>query len=173
MGTAVKIGTDRLEIIVLTVEQLRTLIYDIPSLEKELNVSYRAEPIEGIFKEIVKVQLEAAENDPDNCVWYSFWLIIRKTDGTVIGSAVFKGPPNDTGTVEIGYGLGKEFEKNGYMTEAITALCDWTLEDKNVSRITAVTDIYNYASQRILKKCSFKISDSRAENGRIFLERGK
>ena len=34
-----------------------------------------------------------------------------KTDRIVVGSADFKGLPNAQGEVEIGYGLGKEFEQ--------------------------------------------------------------
>ena len=57
--------------------------------------------------------------------------------------------------VEIGYGLGKEFEHNGYMTEAVQAMCKWALKQENVSHIIAETDIDGFASQRILQRCGF------------------
>ena len=63
---------------------------------------------------------------------------------------------NENGEVEIGYGLGKEFEHNGYMTETVKALSNWALEQSKVKNIIAETDINGYASQNILKRCGFK-----------------
>lgn len=48
------IETERLELILLTANQLKLWIEDIHSLERELNCSYRAELMEGFFLEIVK-----------------------------------------------------------------------------------------------------------------------
>ena len=48
-----KIETKKLELIPLTSDQLKLWCYDIKSLEKELNCIYKAEPMEGIFFEIV------------------------------------------------------------------------------------------------------------------------
>lgn len=149
------IKTDRLELYPLTPHQLKLWIEDIPALEKELNCSYEAEPMEGFLLEIVKGQLKITENDSVNYAWHSFWLLIRKTDRVVVGSADFKDIPNANKEVEIGYGLGKEFEHNGYMTEAVQAMCKWAMHQENVSHVIAETDLDGFASQRVLKKCGF------------------
>lgn len=73
----------------------------------------------------------------------------------VVGSADFKDIPNMEQAVEIGYGLGKVFEHNGYMTEVVQAMCKWALEQEKVSHIIAETDIDGFASQCILKRCGF------------------
>ncbi|EDS77799.1 hypothetical protein CBC_A0529 [Clostridium botulinum C str. Eklund] len=52
------IQTERLELIPLTPNQLRLWIEDISKLEKELDCSYKAEPMKGFFLEIVKNQYE-------------------------------------------------------------------------------------------------------------------
>ncbi len=57
-------------------------------------------------------------------LWHTFWFLIRKTDRIVVGSVVFKDVSGTKQEVEIGYGLGKEFEHNGYMTEAVQAMCE-------------------------------------------------
>ena len=150
-----KIETERLEIIPLTSSELKLWIEDISALEKELSCIYRGEPLEDWFLEIIKGQLEITENDPENYLWHSFWLLVRKCDRTVIGSADFKDVPDNTGEVEIGYGLGKEFEHNGFMTEAVKAMCKWALDQKNVTCIIAETGLDGYASQRILQRCGF------------------
>lgn len=149
------IETERLELYPLTPHQLKLWIEDIPALEKELNCSYEAEPMEGFLLEIVKGQLKITENDSVNYVWHSFWFLIRKTDRVVVGSADFKDIPNANKEVEIGYGLGKEFEHNGYMTEAVQAMCEWAMHQKNVSHVIAETDLDGFASQRVLKRCGF------------------
>lgn len=149
------IETERLEIYPLNAMQLKLWTEDIEALEKELHCFYKAEPMEGFFLEIVKGQLAITEKDPVNFMWHSFWLIIRKSDRAVIGSADFKDTPTANREVEIGYGLGKEFEHNGYMTETVKAMCRWAMGQEGVSRIIAETDIDGFASQRILRRCGF------------------
>nr|WP_235828932.1 GNAT family N-acetyltransferase [Anaerosacchariphilus polymeriproducens] len=86
---------------------------------------------------------------------HQFWFLIRKTDRVVVGSADFKDIPNAAQEVEIGYGLGKKFEHNGYMTEVVQAMCDWAIEQENVLHIIAETETDGFASQRILQRCGF------------------
>jgi len=151
------IETERLELIPLQPEQMRLWIYDIRALEKELAAVYMAEPMEGRFLDIVRYQMEIAEKDPGNYLWHSFWLIIRKKDRVIIGSADFKDIPDKSGSTEIGYGLGKCFEHNGYMTEAVMAMCDWAMKQNGVRAVIAETDLNGLASQRILERCGFKV----------------
>ncbi|GAA0077656.1 GNAT family N-acetyltransferase [Clostridium sp. CTA-5] len=150
------IQTERLEIIPLTLNQLKLWIEDIPALERELDCSYKAEPMEGFFLEIVKNQYEITLKDPNNYLWHSFFFLIRKYDRVVVGSADFKDIPNENGEVEIGYGLGKEFEHNGYMTEAAKAMCNWALKQNGVTNVIAETDLEGLASQKILERCGFE-----------------
>lgn len=58
-----KLETKRLTILPLTPAQLALWTDRIPQLEKELDCSYQAEPMEGIFKEIVSSQLLACKKD--------------------------------------------------------------------------------------------------------------
>jgi predicted acetyltransferase len=150
------IETNRLQLVPLTPGNINLWISDIKKLEEELNCKYMAEPMEGLFKEIVKGQAKITNEDPENYLWHSFWFLIRKNDRVVVGSLDFKDVPNSMGEVEIGYGLGKAFEKNGYMTEAVKGMCDWAFNNDNVKYIIAETDADGYASQRILKRCGFK-----------------
>ena len=117
-----KIDTERLELVALLPQQLKLLTTNIEKLEEELDAKYKAEPMEGFFLDIVKGQVEATEKDSENYFWHSFWLLIRKSDRVIVGSADFKDIPNKDCEVEIGYGLGKDFEHNGYMTEAVMAM---------------------------------------------------
>lgn len=150
------IETERLKIIALDYEQLNLLINNIEKLETQLNCKYEATPIEGFFKEILKEQLKITQKDKTNYIWHSFWLIIRKSDNIVVGMIDFKDIPNEYGEVEIGYGLGKKFEKQGYMAETVKELSNWVLNNNYAKSIIAETDIDGIASQNILQKCGFK-----------------
>lgn len=154
--TIMKIETERLNIIALTPDQLQLWTYNIKELEEELLCSYKAEPMEGLFREIVCGQVKKAQKDPDNYLWHTFWFIVKKSDHCVVGSIDFKDVPNSDGEVEIGYGLGRDFEHNGYMTEAVQAFCNWALQQNRVEHIIAETDIDGVSSQKILIRCGFK-----------------
>lgn len=149
------LDTDRLEIRLLTAAESRLWLERLPLLERKLACRYRAEPLTGAFRKAVEAQTAAAEADPECPQWHNFWLLIRKSDRLVVGSAVFKERPDAAGRVEIGYGLGREFEHCGYMAEAVEALCGWALRQEGVRHITAGTDPDGLASQRLLRKCGF------------------
>ena len=151
-----RIQTERLELVPLTPYQLKLWVVDIPALEKQLNCFYKAEPMKGFFLDIVRGQYEIAQKDYDHYVWHSFFFLIRREDRIVVGSAGFKDVPAENGEVEIGYGLGKEYEHNGYMTEATKAICEWALEQHDVSTVIAETDFDGFASQKVLERCGFK-----------------
>ena len=151
------IETERLCLIPLTAGQLRLWLEDVQTLENELNCTYRAEPLEGLFKNIVSGQLDKTGNDADNYLFHSFWFIVRKTDRVVVGSCDFKDVPNENGEVEIGYGLGKEYEGAGYMTEAIKAFCEWAMARKEISQVVAETETNNPKSENVLKRAGFTL----------------
>jgi RimJ/RimL family protein N-acetyltransferase len=72
-----------------------------------------------------------------------------------IGTIGFFGPPDEEGTVMIGYGLVEQARGFGYATEALRALVDYALARPEVSALVADPDLDNTASQRVLEKCGF------------------
>lgn len=153
---ALLLRTPRLELVPLTAQELDMLVSDLPRLEKRLGVTYRGEPLNGAFGSIVKGQYNIVADDPDNYVWNTFWLIVRREDRVVVGSSDFKAPPDSAGTVEIGYGLGRGFCHNGYMTETVRTMCRFAFSHKNVNRVIAETEIGNLPSIRVLTRCGFR-----------------
>jgi len=150
-----QLETERLILIPLTPEQLRLWTRDLPALEKALSCSYQAEPMEPWFVEIINGQAALAAADEANYLYRTFWFLLRKSDRVIVGSVCFKGAPNDAGEVEIGYGLGSAFEHQGYMTEAVRAMCDWALTQSDVTEVIAETEVGGLASENILKCCGF------------------
>lgn len=149
--------TERLELVPLTARQLNLWLEEVKTLEDELNCAYRAEPLTGLFYDIVSGQLAKTENDADNYMYHSFWFIIRKTDRAVVGLCDFKNMSDENNEVEIGYGLGKDFEGEGYMTEAVKVFCNWALAQKGICRIIAETEKGNKKSENVLKRVGFKV----------------
>lgn len=151
------LDTQRLELIPLTADRLRRWLDDLPRLEAELNCIYRGESLTDGFRDVVAGQLEIVSAHPADYLWTSFWLIVRKSDRSVIGSADFKRPPDGRGEVELGYGLAPAFERNGYMTETVQTMTAWALAQPGVRAVTAETERYNLASQHILERCGFTL----------------
>jgi ribosomal-protein-alanine N-acetyltransferase len=56
----------------------------------------------------------------------------------------------------MGYNFGRRFWGKGYATEAVAALTDAVMQQPGVIRLSAVVDIENPASARVLEKCGFK-----------------
>jgi RimJ/RimL family protein N-acetyltransferase len=65
-----------------------------------------------------------------------------------------KNIPNEMKEIEIGYGFGKKYEHNGYMTEAVEEFCEWALTNEKIETIIAETE--TIASKRVLERCGFK-----------------
>ena len=157
------IHTERLILIPLSVQQLDLWVNNLPRLEQELRCTYDAAPLEGEFGDTVKGQLIITQRDVRNYLFHSFWFVMRKVDRVIIGSADFKGIPNENGEVEIACGLGEKYLHCGYMVETIELLCHWAKKQPKVRSIIAETKKNNLNFQYILSECGFyqeRIDDS-------------
>lgn len=150
------IETDRLELIPLSLNQLKLWVAEEAAFEKELDFTYKGQPLIGFMLRNIEEEIETIAKVEANYLFYTTWLMVLKTSRMAVGSAAFKGVPNQNGEIEIGYGLGEEFEHHGYMTEAVKELCKWGLNQENVKQILAETDVEGYASERILKRNGFE-----------------
>lgn len=72
--------------------------------------------------------------------WAWIWLLVDP-DGrrTLIGNGGFKGPPDERGSVEIGYSIVTARQRLGLATEACRALLDHAFADQRVTRVAART----------------------------------
>ena len=75
-----------------------------------------------------------------------------------IGGAGFKGPPDDDGCVEVGYGLAPSAQGKGYASEAVRALCERALAS-GATAVIAETHAGNVASERVLERCGFVVTE--------------
>lgn len=153
---ALQLEIERLLLLPLRAEQLRPWAEDDPALERALGCAYEGEPMtEEPLRGIVRGQLEIVRGDGGNWLRQTFWLLVRRTDRVALGAADFKAPPDENGTVELGYGLGERHRGSGYMTEAEGALCGWVLSRSGVRRVIAETEPDNASSRCVLERCGF------------------
>ncbi len=82
--------------------------------------------------------------------------MIDRAERVAVGQMSFKGPPDETGAVELGYGVNPSYHNRGYATEMAHALVAWALTQAAVERVTAECLEDNRASARVLEKAGFK-----------------
>jgi RimJ/RimL family protein N-acetyltransferase len=88
--------------------------------------------------------------------WRHGFFVVHRENGSVIGSAGFKGEPDSIGTVEIAYGIVPSFQGRGYATEAAAALVEFALSTGWVRTVRAHTLPEPNASTHVLLKCGFR-----------------
>jgi ribosomal-protein-alanine N-acetyltransferase len=151
------LDTPRLKLVPCVPAQLVTLIDEPERFEKVAGFAVAPGLSEmyasGEVSEEWMTALRSSERaDP----WrHGFFLILRESR-SAIGAAGFKGPPDDTGMVEIAYGVAPSFEGQGYATEAVAGLVAFALETAQVQLIRAHTLPAANASTRVLAKCGFR-----------------
>lgn len=111
-------------------------------------------------KELIK-KGEFKEKD---LLWYRLWSIVNKDDDKNIGGICFKGPANEKGQVEVGYGIDEKYQNQGYGTEAISKITEWALGQEGIDDVIAETEKENIASQKLLKKVGYKLCNETEEN---------
>ena len=156
------IETERLILKPLTYEQLVKYIKADNSLEAELNLNETSRTISPELKEAFEQTILPNVADTTKDYLYStLWTVILKTDNKMVADICIIGEPNESGEIEIGYGTYDEFQKNGYMTEAVGGMIIWAKSQPKVSSITASTEKENIGSYTILLKNNFiKISET-------------
>ncbi len=153
-----QLKTERLRIFPLSYEQFDKYLKTNHLLEKELGLVefprfLSEETVENIRQNILPTVRKT--EDPD---WFrTIWLIVLKSENTMIGYIGFRADPNEEGEIEIAYGSFENFRKKGYMTEAVAAVLDWAFGQKGVKKVIAETDFDNDASHTVLKRNGFEI----------------
>ena len=84
-------------------------------------------------------------------------FILRRVDQALVGAITLdniRRGPSQAGT--LGYWIGQEFSRMGYMTEAIKAIVHFAFTDMDLSRIEAACLPNNTPSRGVLEKSGFK-----------------
>ena len=97
---------------------------------------------------------------------YSFWPVIERATGELIGEAGLKPFEGGGSEAEIGYAFGPPWWGRGYATEAGRAIVDAALGPLGLHRLVGVTDDRNVGSQRVFDRLGFAFEGHRQVYGR-------
>lgn len=151
----VELNSKRIKLLALTLEELICLDKNKNIDNLEINNELL---LDTNFSRAIKIKINKMKNTMRvNHTWYTYWLILEKTQNQGIGFIGFKGYPVGA-TSEIGYGLCSKYSKDGYMNESIALLINWAKQNEDLQYITAThVDKNNIASQNLLLKNNFKL----------------
>jgi len=115
---------------------------------------------------------EYVEANPDAVGWAAWYFLLKAPRGrlTAIGNGGFKGVPDPSGKVEIGYSVLEQHQRRGLATEGVGALIDWAFSHRQVNRIIAQTLPGLRASIRVLEKHGFTFVGDGLEDGAIMYQ---
>ena len=125
-------------------------------MEKELNINETSRTISAELKEAFEQTIlpNVADKSKDY-LYNTLWTIISKSEKKMVGDICIVGEPNSDGEIEIGYGTYDEFQRQGFMTEAVGGMILWAKSQSKISSIIASTEKENIASFTILQKNNF------------------
>ena len=87
---------------------------------------------------------------PDALGWWTYLFVHR--DNVLVGLGGFRGRPDESGTVEIGYAIVPAYRRRGLATEAARGLVDYAFSHEPVDQVDAHTLAEPNASTKVLKK---------------------
>jgi RimJ/RimL family protein N-acetyltransferase len=159
--------TRRLNLIAATPELIRKDIEGREFLSEALNVSvpeswppdlYGSRAMQFALSQLGEVTEQG----------WSFWyLLTAASPCELVGICGFKGRPDESGSVEIGYSILSTYQRRGYATEAVACLVGWAFSHHNVKEVCAETFPHLIQSIQVLKKNGFQYTGAGSETGVI------
>ena len=95
---------------------------------------------------------------------YSFWAVIERSSGDLIGDAGLYRTPS--GEVELGYTLGAAWWGLGYATEAASRWLEAAFGELGVPEVVALAEPANVGSLHVLEKLGMRRTGERIAFGR-------
>ena len=170
---AFELKSERLRLVPLSAAQLDFLLARPLQLEAELGypISRLVTSTPVVRHAIQLKQQRVISSAAGEFPWTTYWLAVITADRVGAGLIGFKGVPDESGEVEIGYGIDPSFRRKGYTTEAAGTLIDWALTQPTCLTVTAWSDKANRASARVLEKVRMTMTKETADQ--FYWMRGK
>lgn len=102
-----------------------------------------------------RVRLAQADEDPSSAHWVAR-AAVAEPGGEVVGHAGFHGPPDESGTVEVGYTVDPAFRRLGYARAMVRALLAWARSEGGVQTVRASISPDNEASLATIRPFGFE-----------------
>lgn len=130
---------------------------DIPFISKQFSSDevntylFDAEPVHS-DEEAKGIVVSFLEPEPRN---RHRWIIVLKENKEKIGTCGFHCWDTNTHEVEVGYDLQPDYWKNGYMSEALTAILAFSKNEMRTNKVYARIYPENAASINTAEKAGF------------------
>jgi Acetyltransferases, including N-acetylases of ribosomal proteins len=159
------VETQRLLIFPLNQSQLSLYLEAANKLEKALDLKPSGRSVAPQVKEsVLRHTLPAIRAAAGNhYLFITFWLVVYKPTRAIVAELGFKGPPDHTGTVEIGYGTMPSMQGRGIMSEAVGGMLQWAARQPDIQYVLAETHRTNTASIRVVQKNGFEPLPSKGD----------
>jgi [ribosomal protein S5]-alanine N-acetyltransferase len=153
------IRTPRLRLVPGTEPMLRAELESPDALGAVIEVRVpESWPPELYDADAVNYMLRWSEANPADAGTWGFYYVLEEhpTDAPLlVGAGGYKGAPDVTGTVEIGYAIVPERRRKGYAREAVDGLLAHAFADARVTRVIAHTLVALEPSIAVLRSASF------------------
>ena len=94
---------------------------------------------------------------------FGVWTLIRKSDGRIIGRAGYS-VRNGFDDIELGFLIGKEFQKQGYAYEACRAILDYGRDMLSFDKVQTLVKKENSVSIHLCEKLGFtRVEETQVE----------
>jgi len=143
----VRLATERLELRPLPAEAAAALPDDRETASRLAGAALAPDWPAQELRDVLPRQTRAAT--------FGIWVMIERETTTIVGDVGFHGPPDEAGTVEIGYSVVADRRRRGYATEAARAMVAWALAQPGVREVVAGCERTNDASIRTLERLGF------------------
>ena len=144
----------------IVTERLVLRAYDADDLEQLHDVLYSDEAAMALLggpRDLAgtRAALERSMNQQDQD-GYSFWPVIERESGLLIGEAGLFPLAPDGPDVALGYAFGSGYWGRGYASEAARAVLAEAFGPLGLERLVAITREANAGSRRVLTKLGFR-----------------
>lgn len=167
----IRVKTERLELVASTVDLARAELRDRAEFVRLIGARLPDDwPPVLNDEQTMAFNLKQLERGPRQVGWWCWYFVFcgeSAGDRVLVGVGGFKGRPDKTGTVEVGYSILENYQCRGYCTEAVGGLIGWAFGHNQVRTITAQTLPHLTPSIRVLEKLGFSNVGLGNEEGAI------
>lgn len=145
--------TARLALVPFTAQLARLALDDRPGLASALDAGVPAEWPNPELGEALPFFVEALTEAPELADWIA--LAVDREARVLVGSGGFVSLPDETGAVELGFGVIPAFRRRGYASEMSAGMIARAFEDARVAGVRARCEPDNRPSIGVLTRLGF------------------
>ena len=168
MSLCLRLLTARLELIAATLPLVEAETAGAAHLGNLLQAEVEAWPPPLNDEHSLRWTFEKLQANPDAAGFFAWYVVLLQgANRRLVGIAGMTGPPDQSGTIEIGYSVVEAFQKQGIGTEATRTLIRWAFEQPGVQMVTAQTLPDLGPSIKVMERCGMIFLGVGSEPGTI------